>query len=741
MSCPTRRINSAFLWILAGFGLAAPAPAQVTQRLPDVEVTATAVLDNGGRVWVGTPQGAYRIDGDRATRIPDYKMDVTAIDYAGGHVWLATTQGAFRIDGDRAVRVPDRGLVVTSVTEVGGSVWLAATNGAYLVNGDNALRTPDQDFDVAAVVPIDGHPWIATDRGAFRLVDNGGAWTAEHLVDMDYDLNQILDVNGTPWLATDQGAFRVDPEPGTTAVPPTSGPLRPRHIALISPSNPAFRFTGKAAEVFRIVPAGGQIWLLSRTGAFRVDGDVARRLPDTKTAVATIVTAAGHVWIATRSGAFRIDGNFARRIPDQPLDVTGILGDGDRVWLATSTGAYAVDGDRAVRIPDAPLSVASVSRIGGRIFLATQTGAYMVSGDRAFPVIDSDVDVLGAYDAGGAAWLATADGAFRVDPGRSIVVSLAPRRLGWARFLSPLLPPGFVLAGEYSTRVHYAGPEGVSAAPQARVAAGLNPDAVRAAAGASRFVGPASAVVRVPPGRIVVYVTVKDGWLPAVDRDVSVVAVAGWLLAGICLALIWAVAVLVVLALAPSSMKCHRLLMSPVFRDLLSLGLIPFALRWPAVQRHVLRRYAAGIRDALGREPLPDEAPSIGVILERLTRGRTATAPPMPVSYLMACHIARSAQDGSLRSLHALPVPLLASADEVARLDEAALGLLDEHGSVTDPKLARWLLDRSRFLFIVEGEMPSTLMLGDAAAAVAEFAVRRSVHGLVCVVGRAVAGS
>jgi hypothetical protein len=775
----------------------APAVAQVTERLPDQDNTATSIVDIDGRTWVATPDGAYRIDGDTAKRVPDFKVDVTGVFDAGGHVWLATTQGAYRIDdGDRAVRVPDRGLVVTSVTEIAGRVWIAATNGAYLVNGDDARRVPDGDLDVAAIVPIDGIPWLATDQGAFRLIPSGNSFTAAHMVDMAYDLNQILEIDGTPWLATDQGAFRGStplPQPlsppgkgqrdstphpnpllGKEREPeesePTPNPsLKGResdfgqaatiawqHIELITPADPSHRFTGKQAEIFHIIPAGGQIWFIGAAGPFRVDGDVAHRMPDAKLLVATVADAGGHVWIASRTGAYRVDGDSLRRIPDLPLDVTGVSEAAGHVWLATSSGAYEVDGDSATRIPDENVSVSGVSDIGGRTFVTTANGAYLVDHGHAYPMLDSDVAVLSVYNAGGDAWMATSQGAFRVDPSRVIEVRLVPITAGWRSALRRLLPRGFLLAGAYGLRVVYEQAEAEptpnpsltggesgeeTSAADARVVVNTDAAAYQRSLDQGHFAEPSSIMLTLSPGAVTIHVAVKDGWLPVVERPISVRVVPAWSVVLVLLAVVWLAFIFAVFLLSPISIPCHRLLMHPGFRTIGSLWTISLALTaLPAVGWYLLIRYRRQLPVALGRDDDKVKDVNTDALSERLLVNRVAAVAPAADTepFITACHIARLAlsRAGGFRRLRStIAAPLLAAGDEARDLDGLAVDLLAQYGDITDRALGRWLIGHGSFLFIVEADSPDAMTAGEAATALQAFVERHRRRSYVCLVG------
>jgi hypothetical protein len=710
------------------------ANAQITKRIPDQDQTATAVAETGGAVWVGTSTGAYRIEGDTATRIPDFRLDIRGISVIDGVVWLATTQGAYRVEGNRAVRIPARGLVVTSVVKVGSHILLASPTGAYLVDGDDARRTPDRDLDVANIIDIDGAPWLATDCGAFRLTPtaDGKSYTATHVVNEDYDLNQIIEIDGHPWLATDHGAFRIDPAGS-------------KHIVLITPANPTFKFTGKAAEVFRIIPAGGRIWFISTSGCFRVQGDVADRIPDAKTAVANIVEGPASpgqpapVWIATRTGAYRISGETVRRIPDLPLSVDGVTVINGKVWLATNQGAYRVDGDTAKRIPDDSLSVSSILDVNGRALLATSTGAIVVDRDGGYyQVLGGDVAVLASYIAGGNVWLSTSAGPFEVDTDSMLQLRLVPLDTGWKSWLRGFLPRGYGLAGEYGVRVVAVNDRTgvVRSISDARVAVEMGMGAIR-----SDFVDPSKVRLTLKPGERVVSGLIQVGRTPSISRVVYERVVPAWIIPVALAAIVWLLVSAVVFATSPFAEGSWRLLMRPGFRTFGSLGFVSLLLLMPVCRRYVLIRYRNGVEEALGPERLEQGAMSLNEAGRRLVSDHVAhvSAISMADPFITACYIARRgiAHDAELGAAsRATPAPLLVSGNEVRDMGTLLRQLLRDYGQITDPKFAHELIERGGFLIVAEGDAPSTLD-GDAVKQIVqEFVDRYRARNFICLVRR-----
>ena len=734
--------------------LATSAQAQVVKRLPDLAQSATSIAeDSNHNVWVGTSSGAYYINGDNYYRVPDFRLDIRTIRVIDGVVWLATTQGAYRVDGTTARRVPDKGLVVTDIVKVGDRIWLATATGAYVIDTPastlaspdvdlstvTAARTPDRDLDVADIVSVDNNPWLATDHGAFKLTPktpappgsgavprNEAGWVAQHQLDIDYGLNQIIEINGTPWLATDQGAFRIDP-------------AGPKHIELITPSNPSYRFTGKGVEVFKIIPIDGHVWFIGRKGAFRVDGDVANRIPDTELAVANIVQGNDHdVWLATHTGSYRIRGNDVKRIANddvntgKTLDVTNIVKIDGRMWIASSTGAFAVNGDQA-RMVGWPVSINSIAEADGHPVISTSEGAFVAIRDGdAYQLnrLIGGAHVLASYIAGGHVWLSTTTGPLQVDTHHRVELRLVPHDGQWQGFLRSLLPHAWTLTGNYGVRVVIVDPTTGTVQPFAdALVYGLPKD--------GRPVAPPAKQtnVWVGAGHFDVRLLVHEPSGAEVVASTTVFAVPAWSVPLAYAAILWLIYVLVVALTAPFAPASMRMLMRRGFRGPGSLWIVSILLLIPVYRRYLLIRYRRAIADALGPEPESTLDAALGDIGERLSTRPAARIDAIPDvdAFLTACHIARRALShetalGPARS--AVPVPVLVNGDEVRDLDKLVLDLLGEHGGLTDRKLASRFVNCGGFLFVLEGDTPTTLV-GDAVSA---FVASHSNHNFILLV-------
>src|SRR6185369_9826639 len=148
----------------------------------DLDVQINDIQGIGNQVWLATVHGAYRIEGERVSQItisvdsdsrigkiihldPDDVVEVRSIKGVSGQVWLETPQGAYRVQGDKVRRIPDDDLLIHDIREIDGSTWLIASEGAYRVDGD--IARPVTNLGVHQIEKIEGNVWIATSQGAY----------------------------------------------------------------------------------------------------------------------------------------------------------------------------------------------------------------------------------------------------------------------------------------------------------------------------------------------------------------------------------------------------------------------------------------------------------------------------------------------------------------------------------------------------------------------------------------------
>ncbi|MEI8045070.1 MAG: response regulator, partial [Verrucomicrobiota bacterium] len=142
-------------WLVAGFFLVTLAAQAVTQLgegvflvqswqredgLPDSTISAMAQTV-GGFLWLGTPKGLVRFDGERfkifplPRGAPDAKQGVTALfKERGGRLWAGTASGeVFKIEGEAPAKAQLAGSVGARVTNFAademGTLWVLSKEG------------------------------------------------------------------------------------------------------------------------------------------------------------------------------------------------------------------------------------------------------------------------------------------------------------------------------------------------------------------------------------------------------------------------------------------------------------------------------------------------------------------------------------------------------------------------------------------------------------------------------------
>jgi len=678
-------INVKWHFFLPMLLICSAAAAQDARRLPDIDIVATQITKAAGHVWLATPQGAYRIDGDLATRFPETPTNVTSISEIDGKVWLASTDGAYRVDEDHAVRVPDR-RVVSSVVKAGGAVWFATPKGAFRLVGDPLgdpsniplKRVPDKDLDVMEVVPVGSDVWLGMFGGAYRVTGD----TAQRLPTLKYALNQILDVDGNAWLATDEGPYVYN---GHTT----------DHLK------------GIATESFHLFNAGGHIWIAGEDGAYRVDGTTAKRIPDIEMSISDVSFAGGHVWIASRNGAYRVDGDTAKRIPDRDMLVSEVsdvvVGGRHEAWISSRQGAFQVIGDTATRVPNLDLSVRQVIGLDGHAWLSTDAGSFVVRGGKAVRIPDTEANILSMKLIDNELWLATTDGTFRVRGSGQPGLALTLDETGWRKGLQSLLPNGLRVAGQYRIETDAVDQDlqavaGVDRAEYDRAVRDGNYKALNAVR------------LDMPAGKHAAYLGVRGHWSGSeyalrgtfvpVGLIMAILGLAGWI---VCHAIVF--------LLAPFSVYCWRLTMAQGWRDYASLGLIPLVLTAvPGARRYLLRRYFDGLRSdpaydtagvdrIAGADLVPADIQD-GLAARRIVALNAGSDIDLPgyLRYLAGCYAAR--RTAGLRPARAVPL-LLDPVDIERSPEEQSKDRLREIGSLSDDKLAQWLLNRQTILFFL----------------------------------------
>ena len=380
--------------------------------------------DKTGRFFVGCNDGLFlfdrqkrvfsRVDG-RAVGFDRRFLNVNslALDSAGS-VWITTPIGLARYDGNafRMHGFIDGGLEGSSfstypkvVIDRAGLLWSTLSNGIGKVNPGQAFgryKTPQAGpLEIgklrAIFKDVDGAMWIGADKGLYRIAPNTQEWRLQpHLAPLDApnaSVNAVFrDRLGYLWVAPTAGVVVCAPPDGGT-------PIRYKMNQADSTAIPAGAYTF-------FEDTSGELWLGCRGGLLRFN---------------------------------RAENNFRRCIPGFPLTefVFNVCEDSSgAIWAASSVGLYRIDPDSRGVMDHFLHSVADSTGPSGNDFWTVITdrrgvvwaGVYgggfsrFNAADKSFTRygqaqgLASD-GVYGILEApGGTLWISTDKGLSRFDP-------------------------------------------------------------------------------------------------------------------------------------------------------------------------------------------------------------------------------------------------------------------------------------------------------------------------------------
>jgi len=263
------------------FGLSRQQGGQWTQEWRPASGAAllSVIEDSLGRIWVGTRDGAYRLDAGGARRFStaDGMPDGSALSMsagANGEVWVGTADGVARITGETvhafgtAEGLPP-GEIGMMLVSPDGAVRVGSKRGVFRLEGERFVaELPELPADEVTALLVDraGALWIGTvGHGVFRASARGieQLGTAQGLPSAH--VNTLLeDVQGNLWIGTHGGLSQ----------------LRESRFALYSSAD------GLADDFVRSVVEDreGSLWIASNGGVSRVRGGriepLAERYPD-----------------------------------------------------------------------------------------------------------------------------------------------------------------------------------------------------------------------------------------------------------------------------------------------------------------------------------------------------------------------------------------------------------------------------------------------------------------------------
>jgi hypothetical protein len=138
------------------------------------EVT-TAMLENGGRLFVGTQsKGLLRVTNgserwfNPGTGLADTWVTAVCLEKDAPMVATATA-GLFRIRGNRAEAVPSPSLKLRHLATYRGRLVVGALDGAWIRSGKVWEKLGTDSLETTCLTVIGNDLWVGTPRGLFRI--------------------------------------------------------------------------------------------------------------------------------------------------------------------------------------------------------------------------------------------------------------------------------------------------------------------------------------------------------------------------------------------------------------------------------------------------------------------------------------------------------------------------------------------------------------------------------------------
>lgn len=511
-------------------------------------------------------------------------------------------------------------------------------------------------------------------------------------------VNTLSSLKDEIWLATRRGAYRLDGDVATPVLP--DGVVR------------------------RVELVGQEIWFATDKGAYPLS--TRQRTPDVELDVRRIEQINGQVWLATKTGAYRIDGSrLINPWLNLKLSVHVIKSINGQMWLGTETGLYIYDGTNITLASEKDLYINDISYIDNRIWLATFKGPYIVETNTVKPILTQQLDVKEIRKIGQKIWLGaghhpgqeTPGGVYRFD--EDVSISVRPARSNIEALLQSIFAntwfEGVSKADvQYVSRTNNKDPYNEDVAKQFEVVITFGEAEFGRAVRTDQY-SPVSSFERyLPSGAPTIYMSARDKWRNKFDSEpiTAWVIPNTWFVPPLLVAVMWWLLLVIVILLAPYSSFCLRALMNPALRNYASFGFVPLVLTlFPAARRHLLKRYLREITtdreftEWQTRFVLPSEEFSAAQVVTLFSEnrvlfleGESGIGKTCYFKYLVGCF-------ASNRKLlpRVFPVFLPLKRYEGMTPKEIFTKQLEKQAKLTDVQLTEWFLSNGDFLIFIDG--------------------------------------
>jgi energy-coupling factor transporter ATP-binding protein EcfA2 len=684
----------------------------------NVEREVNAIKAIGDQLFVGTTDGLWLVnhDGMQARHISGVEGTVTSIKAFGNRLFVTTISvvppfyiGAGETwivsqDGTRVDHIKEIEGGVNDIETFGNQLFLSNSEGLWALSGDgkSAKRIMNVEGSIYSLQTFDNHLFIYTLKGLWTL--SQGSSRAQQIVNIGLPSGAYEVFSNQLFVGTSTGLFVVNHN-GTSA----------KQIEPIEGKCEGIEALGD--KLFALTPEG--LWSLSANSV------QAAQVASFKKAD-TLMVIGDRLFVPAREGlwVFSDHGTQANQVKEVEGSFHYIKLFDDQIFIGTpSRGLWVLGRNdlQAKRIKEikGDGTIYYLKEVGDRLFVSTSGELWMFSkGDtRARLVLnvkgyvdEEDFETLGGY-----VYFVPLHTLYRFDPRLRINTKLMPTGW-WAGITSHLLPSNWLPSDRVQVNACYSySDERCDASyPETfpREFSYAKADA-EAMPSENRFSTAEQFRYEIDWGNNDVHYWVKDRWGNVTEKNSRYRGIPSqYFFMGVPFVLSIAL-VLVCFALAPKISFCHSAIMNPFLRKYLSFGSVPLLLSvFPALRRHLLRRYSAEIRINSGfsewgkRFIYPNEDFRPENFEKQLKRekkllliGQSGIGKTSFFKHLAAHYT--SQKSSLLGRVFPIYVPLTNYGGN--SLEELVHTQLFSYGAITDEKLSPMFLERGGFLILLDG--------------------------------------